>query len=49
MVPTEKLTKNRVTLIAPGAVGTDMQAMFPQEQRQEHEKLETLEAEDIAV
>lgn len=38
----------RVSLIEPGAVGTDMQPSSPEEQRQLEEKLEMLKAEDIA-
>ncbi len=38
----------RVSLIEPGAVGTDMQSPSPEEQRQLAEKLEMLKAEDIA-
>jgi len=38
----------RVSLIEPGAVGTDMQSLSPEEQRQLEEKLEMLKAEDIA-
>jgi hypothetical protein len=40
----------KVTLIEPGAVGTDMQSEYsPQEQRQKEEKMEMLKAEDIAA
>ena len=40
----------KVTLIEPGAVGTDMQSEYsPQEQRQKIEKMEMLRAEDIAA
>jgi NADP-dependent 3-hydroxy acid dehydrogenase YdfG len=40
----------KVTLIEPGAVGTDMQSEYsPEEQRQKIEKLEMLRAEDIAA
>ena len=39
----------KVTLIEPGAVGTDMQPQSPQEQRQLIEKMEMLRAEDIAA
>jgi len=39
----------KVTLIEPGAVGTDMQPQTPQEQRKLEEKLEMLKAEDIAA
>jgi NADP-dependent 3-hydroxy acid dehydrogenase YdfG len=39
----------KVTLIEPGAVGTDMQPQPPQEQRQMQEKMEMLKAEDIAA
>jgi len=39
----------KVTLIEPGAVGTDMQPETPNEQRQKEEKLEMLKAEDIAA
>lgn len=38
----------RVSLVEPGAVGTDMQPSSPEEQRQLEEKLEMLKAEDIA-
>lgn len=39
----------KVTLIEPGAVGTDMQPQSPYEQRQLQEKMEMLKAEDIAA
>jgi NADP-dependent 3-hydroxy acid dehydrogenase YdfG len=39
----------KVTLIEPGAVGTDMQPQSPEEQRQLQEKMEMLKAEDIAA
>ena len=40
----------KVTLIEPGAVGTDMQSQYsPEEQRQRIEKMEMLRAEDIAA
>jgi NADP-dependent 3-hydroxy acid dehydrogenase YdfG len=39
----------KVTLIEPGAVGTDMQPESPEEQRQKQEKMEMLKAEDIAA
>jgi NADP-dependent 3-hydroxy acid dehydrogenase YdfG len=40
----------KVTLIEPGAVGTDMQSQYsPEEQRQKEEKMEMLKAEDIAA
>lgn len=40
----------KVTLIEPGAVGTDMQSEYsPEEQRQKEEKMEMLKAEDIAA
>jgi NADP-dependent 3-hydroxy acid dehydrogenase YdfG len=39
----------KVTLIEPGAVGTDMQPQSPEEQRQLIEKMEMLKAEDIAA
>jgi NADP-dependent 3-hydroxy acid dehydrogenase YdfG len=40
----------KVTLIEPGAVGTDMQSQYsPQEQRRQIEKMEMLRAEDIAA
>jgi NADP-dependent 3-hydroxy acid dehydrogenase YdfG len=40
----------KVTLIEPGAVGTDMQAEYsPEEQRKQIEKMEMLRAEDIAA
>ena len=40
----------KVTLIEPGAVGTDMQDQYsPEEQRQKEEKMEMLKAEDIAA
>lgn len=38
----------RVSLIEPGAVGTDMQPPSPEEQRELEEKREMLKAEDIA-
>ncbi|SIN65375.1 SDR family oxidoreductase [Chitinophaga niabensis] len=38
----------KVTLLEPGAVGTDMQPYTPEEQREKEEKLEMLTAEDIA-
>ena len=38
----------KVTLLEPGAVGTDMQPSSPEEQREKEEKLEMLTAEDIA-
>lgn len=38
----------RVSLIEPGAVGTDMQPTSPEEQRELEEKQEMLKAEDIA-
>lgn len=39
----------KVTLIEPGAVGTDMQPHSPEQQRVKEEKLEMLKAEDIAA
>jgi NADP-dependent 3-hydroxy acid dehydrogenase YdfG len=40
----------KVTLIEPGAVGTDMQDQYsPEEQRQKEQKMEMLKAEDIAA
>jgi NADP-dependent 3-hydroxy acid dehydrogenase YdfG len=39
----------KVTLIEPGAVGTDMQPSSPEEQRDKQEKEEMLKAEDIAA
>lgn len=40
----------KVTLIEPGAVGTDMQSEYsPDEQRKQIEKMEMLRAEDIAA
>ncbi|HSL44647.1 MAG TPA: SDR family NAD(P)-dependent oxidoreductase [Anaerolineales bacterium] len=39
----------KVTLIEPGAVGTDMQPQPPEEQRQMIENMEMLRAEDIAA
>lgn len=39
----------KVTLIEPGAVGTDMQPQPPEEQRALIEKMEMMRAEDIAV
>jgi NADP-dependent 3-hydroxy acid dehydrogenase YdfG len=40
----------KVTLIEPGAVGTDMQSQYsPVEQREKIEKMEMLKAEDIAA
>jgi len=40
----------KVTLIEPGAVGTDMQSDYsPDEQRQKEAKMEMLKAEDIAA
>jgi NADP-dependent 3-hydroxy acid dehydrogenase YdfG len=39
----------KVTLIEPGAVGTDMQPESPEEQREKQEKEEMLKAEDIAA
>ena len=39
----------KVTLIEPGAVGTDMQPQSPEEQRQLIEKMGMLRAEDIAA
>ena len=39
----------KVTLIEPGAVGTDMQPQPPEEQRELIEKMEMLRAEDIAA
>ncbi|WP_343303103.1 SDR family oxidoreductase [Chitinophaga niabensis] len=38
----------KVTLLEPGAVGTDMQPSSPEEQREKEERLEMLKAEDIA-
>jgi NADP-dependent 3-hydroxy acid dehydrogenase YdfG len=38
----------KVTLIEPGAVGTDMQPSTPEEQREKEKNLEMLKAEDIA-
>jgi len=38
----------KVSLIEPGAVGTDMQPSTPEEQREKEKKLEMLQAEDIA-
>lgn len=40
----------KVTLIEPGAVGTDMQSQYsPEQQRERIEKMEMLRAEDIAA
>jgi NADP-dependent 3-hydroxy acid dehydrogenase YdfG len=40
----------KVTLIEPGAVGTDMQSQYsPEQQREKIEKMEMLRAEDIAA
>src|SRR5690606_6636658 len=40
----------KVSLIEPGAVGTDMQGQFsPEEQRKEEASLKMLKAEDIAA
>lgn len=39
----------KVTLIEPGAVGTDMQPQPPEEQRQLEANMEMLKAEDIAA
>lgn len=40
----------KVTLIEPGAVGTDMQSQYPpEEQRKREEKIKMLKAEDIAA
>lgn len=39
----------KVTLIEPGAVGTDMQPQSPEEQRQREKDLKMLMAEDIAA
>jgi NAD(P)-dependent dehydrogenase (short-subunit alcohol dehydrogenase family) len=39
----------KVSLIEPGAVGTDMQPEAPSQQRRKQKKLEMLKAEDIAV
>lgn len=40
----------KVTLIEPGAVGTDMQSQYsPEEQREKIEKMEMMRAEDIAA
>ena len=39
----------KVTLIEPGAVGTDMQPVSVPDQRQKEENLEMLKAEDIAA
>jgi len=39
----------KVTLIEPGAVGTDMQPESPEEQREKQESGEMLKAEDIAA
>ena len=39
----------KVTLIEPGAVGTDMQPSKPDEQREKEEDLKMLKAEDIAA
>lgn len=39
----------KVTLIEPGAVGTDMQPQPPEEQRRLQQNLEMLKAEDIAA
>jgi NADP-dependent 3-hydroxy acid dehydrogenase YdfG len=39
----------KVTLIEPGAVGTDMQPSTPEEQREKEENLEMMKAEDIAA
>lgn len=39
----------KVSLIEPGAVGTDMQPESPEEQRRLEEKMEMLKAEDIAA
>jgi NADP-dependent 3-hydroxy acid dehydrogenase YdfG len=40
----------KVTLIEPGAVGTDMQSQYsPEEQRQREAELKMLKAEDIAA
>ncbi len=38
----------KVTLIEPGAVGTDMQPSSPDEQREKTKEMEMLKAEDIA-
>ena len=38
----------KVSLIEPGAVGTDMQPSSPEEQREKEKNLEMLQAEDIA-
>lgn len=38
----------KVTLVEPGAVGTDMQPSTPEEQQEKEKKLEMLKAEDIA-
>jgi NADP-dependent 3-hydroxy acid dehydrogenase YdfG len=39
----------KVTLIEPGAVGTDMQPQSSDEQREKQKKMEMLTAEDIAM
>lgn len=39
----------KVTLIEPGAVGTDMQPSTPEEQREKEEDMKMLKAEDIAA
>ena len=39
----------KVTLIEPGAVGTDMQPSTPEEQRDKEEDMKMLKAEDIAA
>jgi NADP-dependent 3-hydroxy acid dehydrogenase YdfG len=39
----------KVTLIEPGAVGTDMQPESPRDQRAKQDKQEMLKAEDIAA
>jgi NADP-dependent 3-hydroxy acid dehydrogenase YdfG len=38
----------KITLIEPGAVGTDMQSPTPEEQRTKQEQMQMLKAEDIA-
>ncbi|GAB3928516.1 SDR family oxidoreductase [Larkinella terrae] len=39
----------KISLVEPGAVGSDMQATTPEEERQKQETGEMLQAEDIAV
>jgi len=45
----DRIFAYKVTLIEPGAVGTDMQPQPPEEQPQLEENLEALKAEDIAA